>query len=110
MSDQINDQSRKQNAIERAVTLTSYEKLVIDDFPEKIKSFNKTSFTMGDDEPSELLPMEKVERKYIQHVLKKVDGNKALAARILGFDRKTLYRKLNRKGDFADRGHQDGIP
>jgi two-component system, NtrC family, response regulator HydG len=45
-----------------------------------------------------LVPMEEVERRYIHHVLTAVGGNKTLAARILGFDRKTLYRKLAQYG------------
>ena len=40
--------------------------------------------------------MEEVERRYVLRVLDAVRGNKTLAARILGFDRKTLYRKLER--------------
>lgn len=35
-----------------------------------------------------------VERRYVRHVLTAVHGNKTLAARMLGFDRTTLYRKL----------------
>ena len=38
--------------------------------------------------------MQTVEDRYIQRVLKGVGGNKTLAAKILGFDRRTLYRKL----------------
>ena len=40
--------------------------------------------------------MDEVERRYISRVMAAVNGNKALAARILNFDRKTLYRKLER--------------
>jgi DNA-binding NtrC family response regulator len=40
--------------------------------------------------------LEELERRYIQRVLETVRGNKADAARILGVDRKTLYRKLER--------------
>jgi two-component system, NtrC family, response regulator HydG len=45
-----------------------------------------------------------VEADYIQTVLKLNGGNKALAARKLGIDRKTLYNKLEKLGlqDFAD--------
>ena len=32
----------------------------------------------------------------ISHALKQTDGNKAKAARLLGINRKTLYRKLSR--------------
>jgi two-component system response regulator HydG len=38
--------------------------------------------------------MQTVEDRYIQRVLQGVKGNKTLAAKILGFDRRTLYRKL----------------
>jgi two-component system, NtrC family, response regulator HydG len=34
--------------------------------------------------------------RYTKHVLTLVKGNKARAARILGFDRRTLYRTLER--------------
>jgi DNA-binding NtrC family response regulator len=42
------------------------------------------------------VPLEDVERRYILRVLESVQGNKTLAARILGLDRVTLYRKLER--------------
>lgn len=43
---------------------------------------------------AEVLPMAEAERRYIPHVLAAVGGNKRLAARTLGLDRKTLSRKL----------------
>lgn len=46
----------------------------------------------------ELLPMREVERRHITKVLAVTRGNRTEAARILGFDRKTLYRKLLRYG------------
>ena len=42
--------------------------------------------------------MDEVERRYILHVLEATGGNKRQAARVLGFDRKTLYRKLEKYG------------
>ena len=42
--------------------------------------------------------MEEVERRYILQVPKAVGGSKTTAARILGLDRKTLYRKLKQFG------------
>jgi transcriptional regulator of acetoin/glycerol metabolism len=35
-----------------------------------------------------------VEREHIARTLHSVSGNKAAAARVLGLDRKTLYRKI----------------
>jgi two-component system response regulator HydG len=42
--------------------------------------------------------MEEVERRYIVRVMETVGGNKTAAARILGLDRKRLYRMLERLG------------
>jgi two-component system response regulator HydG len=86
------------NAIERAVALTRYERIVVDDLPDKIRTYHTSHLLIGSENPTELVSMEEVERRYIEHVLTAVGGNKALAARILGFDRKTLYRKLAQYG------------
>jgi two-component system response regulator HydG len=40
--------------------------------------------------------MEEVEQRYIRRVLEAVKGNKSHAARVLGMDRRTLYRKMER--------------
>ena len=82
------------NIIERAVVLTRYEKISVDDLPEKIRNYKTSQFLVGSDNPSELVQIQEVEHRYILHVLKTVGGNKTLAARVLGLDRKTLYRKL----------------
>jgi two-component system response regulator HydG len=82
------------NALERAVALTRYEQLTVDDLPETIRAYRSSHVVVAGDDPSELASMEEVERRYIEHVLKAVGGNKTLAAQVLGFDRKTLYRKL----------------
>ena len=82
------------NVMERAVALTQYDRIVVDDLPEKVRNYQSSQVFVGGDDPSELVPLEEVEARYIQHVLRAVDGNKTMAARILGLDRKTLYRKL----------------
>jgi DNA-binding NtrC family response regulator len=40
--------------------------------------------------------LERLERAYMAKVLEKTEGHKSEAARILGIDRRTLYRKLRR--------------
>jgi len=40
------------------------------------------------------LALRDVERHHIERVLRAVDGNRQEAARLLGIDRSTLYRKL----------------
>jgi two-component system response regulator HydG len=53
--------------------------------------------------------MEEVERRYIGQVLDALGGNKASAARVLGMDRRTLYRKLERWGkDGGPTSREDG--
>jgi len=86
------------NAIERAVALTRFEKLAVEDLPKKIRAYRSDHILMGTHDPTELISMEEVERRYILHVLKAVGDNRTLAARILKLDRKTLYRKLQRYG------------
>jgi two-component system response regulator HydG len=86
------------NVIERAVALTRYDKLAVESLPEKIREYRSSQVFIEGDDPSELVPMEEVERRYILHVMRSVGENKTLAARILGLDRKTLYRKLRQYG------------
>jgi len=93
------------NAIERAVALTQFERLAVDDLPDKIRNYRGTHLELAGDNPSELMTMEEVERRYIQHVLNVTHNNRTQTAQILGFDRKTLYRKLKQMGqDSAEDG------
>ncbi|HEY4116348.1 MAG TPA: sigma-54 dependent transcriptional regulator [Byssovorax sp.] len=87
-----------QNCIERAVALARYEELTADDLPDRIRDYKASHVLVMADDPSELVPMEEVERRYVLRVLAAVGGNKTLAARVLGYDRKTLYRRLERYG------------
>jgi two-component system response regulator HydG len=83
------------NCIERAVALTRLDHIDIADLPEKVRDFRPTRVVVESDDPTELLTMDEVARRYILRVLQSAGGNKTLAARILGFDRRTLYRKLD---------------
>jgi two-component system response regulator HydG len=85
-----------QNCVERAVALARFEEIKPDDLPDKIRSYKRSHVIVTSDDPTELVPMEQVERRYIARVLEAVNGNKTMAAKVLGFDRKTLYRKLDR--------------
>jgi two-component system response regulator HydG len=85
-----------QNCIERAVTLARFEEITVDDLPEKIVAYTPSYMVVAGDDPSELAPLEEIERRYVLRVLEAVGGNKSVAARVLGIERKTLYRKLER--------------
>jgi DNA-binding NtrC family response regulator len=94
------------NVIERAVALTRYENLAVDDLPEKIRDYQSSRMVIAGSDPADLMPLEDLERRYISHVLEALGGNKTTAARILGLDRKTLYRKLQQ---FNSPGRRDEL-
>ena len=90
-----------QNAIERAVALTRFEEIAVDDLPERIRNYQPSQLLVEGHDPSELVPLEEVERRYILRVLEAVGGRRSDAASVLGIDRKTLYRKLELWGQAA---------
>ncbi|MBN2525691.1 MAG: sigma-54-dependent Fis family transcriptional regulator [Deltaproteobacteria bacterium] len=84
------------NCIERAVALASEKEIKIRDLPERVQNYKPSHVIITSNKPQELVTLDEVEKRYIRRVLDVTDNNKALAARILGLDRKTLYRKLER--------------
>jgi two-component system response regulator AtoC len=87
-----------QNSMERAVALSRFEEIQVEDLPEKIRAYSPRHVVVAADDPSELVPLEEVEKRYILRVLDAHGANRTDAARTLGLDRKTLYRKLLRWG------------
>ncbi|HVR61076.1 MAG TPA: sigma-54 dependent transcriptional regulator [Polyangia bacterium] len=90
------------NCIERAVALTRFEELTVADLPEPIRDYRRSRMVLDLDDPGALPPLEEMERRYIVRVLEAVQGHRTRAAQILGLDRKTLYRKLERYGVRGD--------
>lgn len=84
------------NCIERAVALATGNRIRKQDLPERIRSSQRRADRVVPVLLDELVAMDEVERRYIAHIMAAVGGNKTAAARILGFDRTTLYRKLER--------------
>ena len=83
------------NTIERAVALTLHDTITVDDLPDAIRHPSGTPpVPVNLFDGQAILPLEEMERRYIRQVLQHLDGNRTLAARFLGVDRKTLYRKL----------------
>ncbi|MEO8876803.1 MAG: sigma-54 dependent transcriptional regulator [Polyangiaceae bacterium] len=83
-----------QNCMERAVALARFEEIGPDDLSDRVSEYKSANVLVVGDDPSELVPLEVVERRYILRVLEAVGGNKSIAAQVLGLDRKTLYRRL----------------
>ena len=51
------------NVVERAVALTRFDRLTIDDLPEKIRDYRSSQVVIASDDPGELLPLEEIERR-----------------------------------------------
>jgi len=83
------------NVVERAVALTDHDTIVLEDVRdlEARVPIDPTGDLLAS-AAERHLPLAEVERGYIQRVLDANGGNVSRAARILGIDRRTLYRKL----------------
>jgi DNA-binding NtrC family response regulator len=82
-----------ENAVEQAVALTHFDRIATCDLPRRIRSESTSSVAAV---PAEIPTLEELERKHIVEVLGRTRGNKSRAARLLGIDRRTLHRKLDR--------------
>ena len=82
-----------ENIIERAVLLGDHEFITLDDLPHSIReSDGDFSYDFDSLEGA----VQTFEKHHILSMLKRTDGNKAEAARLLGIDPSTLYRKMER--------------
>jgi transcriptional regulator with PAS, ATPase and Fis domain len=103
-----------ENAIERAVSLSHGPLLTPHDLPASLRQTELPSKeTAGaiDHSDEGCLTLEEVEKRHLVRVLKETKGNKVKAAKILGIDRRTLYRMAERfgldLGDDADGGEKE---
>ena len=78
--------------LERAVALCDHDTLLPEDldFPAKANDLG----ALLSDSAQAPVPLDELERVYVRRVLESRGGNKAEAARVLGINRRTLYRKL----------------
>jgi DNA-binding NtrC family response regulator len=79
------------NAVERAVALAEHDVLLSSDFERGTSASSPAD--LFERALVEDWSLGELENAYIRAVLEKTRGNKAQAARILGLDRRTLYRK-----------------
>jgi DNA-binding NtrC family response regulator len=88
-----------ENCVERAVALGDQRTIDFNDLPPAITSgLPGTELESGSPSSSGLssTDLEDIERATIQRVFEQVKGDKALAGKMLGISRATLYRKLKR--------------
>jgi DNA-binding NtrC family response regulator len=86
-----------ENCIERAVALGDNRTIDVGDLPPAVASGSED----GEEDEAKMpalttTDLEDIERATIQRVFEQVKGDKALAGKMLGISRATLYRKLKR--------------
>lgn len=85
-----------ENVIERAVVLSRGTTLTEADLPQSVSEAElrgaDLSFSIG-------TPLEEIERRVIRATLEHTDGDKQLAAQLLGISARTIYRKLAEEGE-----------
>lgn len=85
------------NCIENIVVFSRKEEIDVDDLPDYLRSTEiKEISNMFICQNG--LPLDAVDKKYIQETLIQMDGNRARAAKILGISRRTIQRKLKELG------------
>jgi two-component system response regulator HydG len=90
-----------ENSMERACALARGAVIDLEDLPDNIRAFKPSSIVIADGAPESFVMWDELERRYVLKVIETCRGNKSEAARILGIDRRTLYRKLERWGEDA---------
>jgi DNA-binding NtrC family response regulator len=82
-----------EHTIERAVIFSTHPIILPEDLPKKMSEEIKGSEIPMHEKP---LSLKELEKKYILKVLQETRGNKKKASEILGIDRATLYRILEK--------------
>ena len=89
-----------ENVIERALALSDAAELGVDDLPfygDEERSAADSGQGLLRSAAGQRLSLREIENLYIGQILELTGGNKVQAAKILGIDRKTLYRRAERQ-------------
>jgi DNA-binding NtrC family response regulator len=87
-----------ENVVERAVALNTSGVFDLEDLPEEIQASQASGRTVTVVDSQAWPTLEQMEERYIREALHAFDGNVSRTAEILGIDRRTLYRKLEKMG------------
>ncbi|MGH7811643.1 MAG: sigma-54-dependent transcriptional regulator [Candidatus Binatia bacterium] len=82
-----------EHLIERTVLLGKQSTIGVQDLPPQLLAYNQPRLPLAE-AVARAYTLSNLEREYIEQVLENVNGNKSEAAKVLGVDRTTLYRKL----------------
>jgi two-component system response regulator HydG len=83
-----------ESCIERATALCRSQEIDLADLPKHVVEHQPTRLEMSTTTPAELLTLDEINQRYVRQVLAAVGGNKTRAAKILGIDRRSIYRRL----------------
>jgi DNA-binding NtrC family response regulator len=84
-----------EHAVERAVALARSAVILPEDLPPEIRAETARAPEL----PAPRMTLDEVKRWYVAAVLEETGGNKVRAADLLGIDRRTLYRILERQDE-----------
>jgi DNA-binding NtrC family response regulator len=82
-----------ENCLQRACAMNSALVIQVSDLPSALNGGNGHSMVEADSS-AKIIPISEVERKTILSTITQLNGDKLLAARLLGIGKTTLYRKL----------------
>jgi two-component system response regulator HydG len=85
-----------ENCMERAVALARFDHVSVEDLPEKVRAFKPDKLKLAIEDSDEILTLDELARRYILRALRIVGGNRSRAAELLGLDRRTLYRRMEK--------------
>jgi DNA-binding NtrC family response regulator len=94
-----------ENVIERALALSDTTEIDVEDMrldPAACEGRDPSPAALAYAAAENRLTLRELESRYIEEVMRITDGNKVHAAKILGIDRKTLYRRAERENGKAD--------
>ena len=85
-----------ENVLERAILVCSKNILRSEDFTMQSPQNNRKEPDEETNFSGDIVPLEKIEKRYLEHAVRKSNGNLSQAAKQLKIGRATLYRKLQK--------------
>ena len=101
-----------ENCVARAVTLGDHQVIDVNDLPPAIRTEHSSSISISSQDAASLstTALAEMERMTILRVFEQANGDKALAGKMLGISRATLYRKLKRYNIPVKPGAVSSVP
>jgi len=99
-----------ENCMERVVALARFDHVSVEDLPEKVRAYKPDKVKLAIEDSNEILTLDELARRYILRALRIVGGNRSRAAELLGLDRRTLYRRMEKYQQASSEEGADHTP